>query len=224
MASKDNNLDLRIERYICGDMCEEEAIEFEDEFISDQACIDQLELTQKFYSGLAHLAAQEPLLMTSQKHAANTPWYASTVPAWSLAATFVLMLLPAIWVFQSEPTTQEVYSGPVNVVSFSLATIRSPGVPPKQVKFDESQIVLSAYANPDVQLGRYEQYNLVISEPESGKEVIAVTGIKPNQDRMLYFNLGARKMITGSYYYDVFGQNNKKTKELVANGILQLNN
>jgi len=85
------NQDERIERYIMNKMTEEEASEFEAYFLSDQECIEQLEIAEKLHQGMQSLEFKDNDNVVSIRQSKKA-WWAIQIPLLPIAAAILVYI------------------------------------------------------------------------------------------------------------------------------------
>ena len=156
--------ELLIEKYILRQMTEEEATEFEAFYLSNQECLDQLEFAQRLSQGFKQIeAAPEGTLagFYTVKETERKSWWRRGVPAWSLAASLLLAILPSTVLYQMlQPNNAD---SAISVVNFTMPELRG-----KELQGDEQgvvinsngrQVILSTYIDSDLESMDFPAYS-----------------------------------------------------------------
>ena len=80
---------LIVDRYLRGDLTDEEAARFEEYFLSNPDVLDELELTEKLRQGLEDVTTVESVREPEPE--ATTPWSFFRTPQYAAAATVLLL-------------------------------------------------------------------------------------------------------------------------------------
>lgn len=213
--------DSRIERYISGQMDPEEELEFEAFFVSNPACLDQLELAQKLHQemqkgmqNLKHDAVFEGLNVPS----VHRVFWKKPIPAWSLAAGIMLAVtLPGLFTSQQsiQPRQQ------VEVLSIDLAGLRGSGAQSTVLDIHAGQTLLSFYIDTDVPAFNAPRYGFSLSD-HNNTIVFEATNLPLNNTSTLYVNLGDEVFEAGEYQIQLFAINESK-RQLMQSGKVKIN-
>lgn len=205
MVNANVDIEQSIERYVLNQMDEEEATEFETFFLSNQACLEQLELTEKLYQGLKVVAASEVNnKVQPTKTDASNDWWKTGIPAWSVAAMFIVMLIPVTMNLQQHNDLSQPVGQPL-VVNISLSQLRGETSQSVQTVKGDKQIILSTFVDRDVKEFDYPQYGLVIKGEQSDTTLATFTDLVVGEDGMLYMNLGNGFLKPKLYRYSIIG-------------------
>lgn len=110
--------DLVVERYLAGQLLEEEAMAFEEHYLDCGDCLDQLETARSLRRGLATVAAED---------AARAPW--GYHRAFLAAAVLLVAVLPAAWFgFETRRLGSELAT-----TRDQLAAAQAAAVPPERI-------------------------------------------------------------------------------------------
>jgi len=213
--------ELRIERYVLNKMCDEEATEFEIEYLTDQACIEQLEMAERLYQGLNTVAAEG--FSTNSPATIKPLWWQKNVPVWSIAATIIMMILP-FSLINDLNTATSVSNTQLSVVSIEMAELRGVKENTRQISHSNQQLIISTYIDSERIDLIYPSYSFKLKDQRNNTPIVSLTNVHVNQDNMLYFNLGQNVVKTGHYHYSITGQTEKGKSITLKEGDLTINN
>lgn len=195
-------LDDRVERYILGQMDEQEAERFEVYFLSNQDCLDQLELAEKLHQGIRDLE-HDVIFEGLHPPKRAIGFWQKRVPAWSLAAALVVaVILPNALVKKPEMNSPS----DIEVFSIDLAGTRNIERAPLSLNLNAQQSLLSFYIDTDVPAFNYEKFEFVLTN-EVNVQVFKAGNLRVNNASTLYVNLGAEEFEDGEYQLQLFGRN-----------------
>ncbi len=90
-----------VDRYVLGKLSSEEVEHFEEHYLSCQACIDQVELAERFQAGVRRAASEDVVVLKAAQQLGLMAWLAGLGP-WRRAAavgavlaTLAILLLPS---------------------------------------------------------------------------------------------------------------------------------
>ncbi|WDE04830.1 hypothetical protein SG34_026545 [Thalassomonas viridans] len=211
-----------IERYILRQMTEEEASEFEAFYLSNQECLDQLELAQRLFQGL-EMIAETPDVEPEPKVreiASHKSWWRREVPAWSLAASLLLAILPSGYLYQTL-SQQSFPDSNISVVNLSLSELRG-AEQALTIKRDNKQVILSAYIDTELENMDFQMYGFQLKNLNSATPVWQLAELQLTNDGMLYIDLGKNYLKAGSYEFDLFGLSGGDRQVLLKSGLLEV--
>ncbi|WDE12432.1 hypothetical protein [Thalassomonas haliotis] len=213
-----------IERYILRQMTDEEASEFEAFYLSNQECLDQLELAQRLFQGLEMIAespdvAHEPEVVQISSHKS---WWQRQVPAWSLAASLLLAILPSGYLYQTL-SQQSLPDSGISVVNLALSELRGAGQA-ITIKRDDKQVILSAYIDTDLENMDFPSYGFQLKSTKTAGPGWRLVELELTSDGMLYIDLGKNYLKAGSYEFDLFGLSGGDRQVLLKSGLLEVSN
>lgn len=215
-----SNLDReqKIERYILSRMEEDEALEFEAFFLSNQECLNQLEVAEKLYKGL--LAINQPLneFRADEEQASNDKfWWRKKVPAWSLAAMLMITMLPSVYLYQNIQQ-HNAPLGSVAVVNIDTSNMRSSRDKKKIVVETSKRMIISIFMETDQFY--YENYNFEIYKVGEHDSTWKEMGMRLDKNDMLYIDLGNHFLTRGEYDFAISGENKLGNKIAISKGVL----
>jgi|GEM_PF-2045000 len=213
-----------IERYILRQMTEEEASEFEAFYLSNQECLDQLELAQRLFQGLEMIADSpeaeaEPKVVELASHKS---WWQRQVPAWSLAASLVLAILPSGYLYQTM-SQQTAPDSSISVVSLALSELRG-AEQAITIKRSDKQVILSAYIDTEFDNMVFPAYGFQLRNRDGADPAWQLVELELTSDGMLYIDLGKNYLKAGNYEYDLFGLSGSDRQVLLKTGLLEVTN
>ncbi|WDD99645.1 hypothetical protein [Thalassomonas actiniarum] len=211
-----------IERYILRQMTEEEASEFEAFYLSNQECLDQLELAQRLFQGLEMIAeapdvAPEPKVVQISSHKS---WWQRQVPAWSLAASLLLAILPSGYLYHTL-SQQSFPDSHISVVNLPLSELRG-AEQAITIKRDDKQVILSAYIDTDIINMDFPLYGFQLSKGDAEDPVWQLEDLQLTSDGMLYIDLGKNYLQAGRYQFNLFGLEDGERQVLLKSGLLDV--
>lgn len=179
------NQEQLIQQYINHEMTESQATEFEIAYLSDPHLIEQIELAKALKDGLHALEEEDDSQTEIQEPPSNTvPFYRKSVPAWSLAAVFLVGLLPFFTMQGNPPSSLPA----LNVIPISVATTRGNSDIPNLMASASEQTVISTYVDSQfTALPNSYSYTLVSVDNDKLRKQV---GLQPNAEDMLYLNIG----------------------------------
>ena len=220
----------RIERYILCKMDDDEASEFEAEFLSDQACLEQLEIAKKLYHGLGMIADSAPAEVASNsvtevaapKSASNdSSWWNAKIPVWSMAAMLVIALMPSVSMFQ-ENSSSALPGGGISVISMPMTGARSIEQSELVITANDERTVLSFYIDSDIDSLVFPEYRFQIRRLEAAGESPITSVVRLDSNDMLYVDLGDSYLTQGKYEYTVSGIGEAQTAKSLVSGVLKV--
>jgi len=226
-----------IERYILNQMNEEEASEFEAFFLSNQECIEQLEMTEKLYQGLGLISESMDVKVevSKMKAASNDAnWWTKKVPAWSLVAMLMIAILPSSLLFQqlqqgdshqgdgsqNNSPQSDRPQGAISVISFSMSQVRGKNEPAIEIKGGDKQVILSTFIDTEVEGFDYPAFGFELKNQNSDEVAFQVSDIKLNNDGMLYVDLGSDYLEPGDYKFSISNVSENEQKKMLKSGVL----
>ena len=235
--------DQRIERYILKKMCDEEATEFEIEYLADEACIEQLEMAEKLYLGLNMISSTSDTSETSKHQTANQMpnqikikapvWWQKNVPLWSIAATVLVMLMPLRFMMDPQTISSLPSSSlpsssssniAISVITIEMAEFRGGQNKTLTIPGVNQQLILSAYIDTEREDMVFPAYDFTLFNQTDNTPVITLSDITLNQDAMLYFNLGTNQIHSGQFNYLITGKTTKGEYITLKEGELNITN
>ena len=226
-----------IERYILNQMNDEEASEFEAFFLSNQECIEQLELAEKLYQGLGLISESMDVKVevSKMKEASNDAnWWTKKVPVWSLAVMLMIALLPSSLLFQqfqqgnshqgdgSQNNSPQSNSpqGAISVISFSMSQVRGENEPVIEIKGGDTQVILSTFIDTEVEGFDSPAFGFELKSQNSDEVTFQVSDIQLNNDGMLYVDLGSDYLEPGDYKFSISNVSEDEQKTMLKSGVL----
>ncbi|MFC3120128.1 hypothetical protein [Agaribacter flavus] len=206
------NQNEKIERYILNKMSEEEASEFEAYYLSNEACIEQLELSERLYRGIKLITPEldrEDELLGSKRANTSQAFWQKNVPVWSIAAMFMLLLLPNVWYLSKMDGSYQ----DIQVVNIDLSSVRGTTSDVIDIYRTNKQTVLATYIDREAPHLQFEQYGFSLTP--IGKQVpeIQVLDAEISPDDMLYINL--KGVAPENYSLKIFGLSESSDKALI---------
>ncbi|GAB5379638.1 MAG: hypothetical protein Alis3KO_05290 [Aliiglaciecola sp.] len=192
--------DDRVERYVLDRMSETEAEEFEAYFLSNQACLDELEITEKIHQGMQSLKFDDALLAMTNAMEKKSVWRRS-VPMWSVAAVLliVVMLPRELFYLGGKVTTSD-----FQVISIEMAEVRSDQRKSVVVELDEKQTLLSFYVDTEMPSFDHKTYHFLLLDAK-GQTIFEARDLTLNNASTLFVNLGERRHAPGQYTFEIYG-------------------
>ena len=226
-----------IERYILNQMNDQEASEFETFFLSNQECIEQLEMAEKLYQGLGLISESMDVKVevSKMKAASNDAhWWTKKVPAWSLAAMLMIAILPSGLLFQqlqqgdshqsdgfqSDRPQSDRPQGTISVISFSMSQVRGENEPAIEIKGGDKQVILSTFIDTEVEGFDYPAFGFELKNQNSDEVAFQVSDMQLNNDGMLYVDLGSDYLEPGDYKFSISNISENKEKTMLKSGVL----
>jgi len=208
--------DEHIERYILGKMSKHESEEFEAYFLSNQACLDELEIAQKLHMGMQYLG-NDSVFDDTKKSIIKSRIWDKKIPVWSLAAALILALVAPqlILIRSSIPVNNN-----IEVVGIELAESRGTLQDIPIVNSQAQQVLLSFYIDTDTPTFKHSSYLFVLINSE-GQTVLKVPALKLNNVSTLFVNLGTADFDKGLYEVQIFGETDEEPL-LLQSGTMQL--
>ncbi|MGQ8365496.1 hypothetical protein [Glaciecola sp. 1036] len=216
-AEKHLQVDERIERYILNKMSEQEASEFEAYFLSNQSCLEQLEIAEQIHQGLLALQQSGDMQDMLAKQKAKKRFWQKPVPLWSLAATVCLVLLIPIIQITSQGSGE---ADQIRVVNIELASVRGEGENTIELNLTGTQTLLSFYVDTETPQFDHPSYGFQLSS-EDNQIVFRSTNLTLNNASTLFVNLGNMRLAPGSYFFEVFGSSGND-RFLMQSGHLEI--
>ena len=203
--------------YILDQMTEKEAEDFEAYFLSNQACLDELELAAKLLEGMQSLRHDNIFSEISQAPIKRYFWQRS-IPAWSLAAAMALAVVLPMTI--PDPQSSGLKSNTVNVFSIEIAGVRSGQSEIVNIQFGQVQTLLSFYIDTEVESFEHESYGFRAVN-EQDELVFEAQNLLLNNASTLFVNFADVKLPPGQYTYEILGEN-KPNKVLLGSGRIQV--
>ncbi|MFT4930133.1 MAG: hypothetical protein ACI8WB_006269 [Phenylobacterium sp.] len=207
-----------IEKYVLNQLSEQEATEFEAFFLSNQQCLDQLELTEKLYQGFGLMGDLPAHQSQANKQAANdNSWWQRQVPAWSLAVMLLLTVVPTGYLYQQNQQLNTP-AGNIAMVNIAMSQLRGQETPAIKIHGGDKRVILSAYIDSQIHSSVYAAYGFELRDQRSGAIIWQVLDLQLGDDGMLFIDLGHDYLKAGRYGFAVFGVLSGGEKELLRDG------
>lgn len=221
MEMQEMDQQQKIERYILNRMDEQEASQFEAFYMSNQQCLEQLEMAERLYFGLKVVTSACETIGQQVVPIKNTDaqrhWWLKSMPYWAAAALFLVALLPS-GVFYQELLQHNLPQAQPSVVSLSLSTTRSSQQQALSIQTSSGRTILSIYIDIDIVGTLYSSYGFTISKQRDPSSHWQATGLKSDQNDMLYIDLGTQYLLPGTYEYSIFGIDHKRDSQQISTG------
>lgn len=211
-----------IEKYILNRMDDEEAFEFEAYYLSDQECLEQLELAEKLYQGLGSIVDSTgvEVEISEIKEASNDgSWWGKKVPAWSLAAMLMIAILPSGLLYQQMKQGKSPQSS-ISVVDISMSEQRGQREQTVKIKSGDKQVILSSYIDTEIEGFEYPAYGFELKSQNGDVVNLKVADLQLGNDGMLYIDLGNNYLKPGIYEFSILGVSDSDKKVSLRKGVL----
>lgn len=214
----------QIERYLLRQMDEQEASEFEAYYLSNNECIDQLEMAERLLEGLRFAKDSQPLstpIIATKKAANDSRWWRKGLPVWASAAMVMITLFPSL-VMYNELKQQSGPSAELSVLSLPLTETRSADQQVIKVPFSEQRMILSMFVDTEFEQMVHPSYTFELSAISQVKSQNAnpwiFNQLKLDHNDMLYIDLGKSVVNPGSYRFTLLGLSENNEKREVSSG------
>ncbi|MEP1742733.1 MAG: hypothetical protein ABJI60_20440 [Kangiellaceae bacterium] len=214
----------QIERYLLRQMDEQEASEFEAYYLSNNECIDQLEMAERLLEGLRFAKDSQPLstpIIATKKAANDSRWWRKGLPVWASAAMVMITLFPSL-VMYNELKQQSGPSAELSVLSLPLTETRSADQQVIKVPFSEQRMILSMFVDTELEQMVHPSYTFELSAISQVKSQNAnpwiFNQLKLDHNDMLYIDLGKSVVNPGSYRFTLLGLSENNEKREVSSG------
>ncbi|MEP2791822.1 MAG: hypothetical protein ABJI36_17120 [Kangiellaceae bacterium] len=214
----------QIERYLLRQMDEQEASEFEAYYLSNNECIDQLEMAERLLEGLRFAKDSQPLstpIIATKKAANDSRWWRKGLPVWASAAMVMITLFPSL-VMYNELKQQSGPSAELSVLSLPLTETRSADQQVIKVPFSEQRMILSMFVDTELEQMVHPSYTFELSPISQVKSQNAnpwiFNQLKLDHNDMLYIDLGKSVVNPGSYRFTLLGLSENNEKREVSSG------
>ncbi len=220
----------QIERYLLRQMDEQEASEFEAYYLSNNECIDQLEMAEKLLQGLRFAKQTEPVThqIAATGTAANDKrWWQKKFPAWATAAMLMITLLPSALMYQELQQANQP-SSELSVVSLPLTETRSGKQQAFSIPFTQQRLVLSIFVDTELEQMLYPSYAFQLTAVNARNEsnvaesaqskALLISDLKLDQSDMLYIDLGKSTVQAGEYQFSLLGINENNQSQVISSG------
>ncbi|MBO7923178.1 hypothetical protein J5X92_13200 [Alteromonas sp. K632G] len=205
--------DERIERYVLGRMTPSEEAEFEAYFLSNQACLDQLELTERLYKGMQANSVDKVTPIQSKPRVWKQP-----IPLWAAAAALILVLLMPTPFNTSQRLAP---NSDLNVYRLEMANVRASEFDAVKVTQSDSQLVFAIYVDTEIPEFDYPKYGFTLTN-QKGEQVFTTSALHLTSTSEIFINMGLQHFESGVYDFEVSGYNNT-TKTPLHSGLIQFN-
>lgn len=214
----------QIERYLLRQMDEQEASEFEAYYLSNNECIDQLEMAERLLEGLRFAKDSQPLstpIIATKKAANDSRWWRKGLPVWASAAMVMITLFPSLMMY-NELKQQSGPSAELSVLSLPLTETRSADQQVIKVPFSEQRMILSMFVDTELEQMVHPSYTFELSAINQVKSQNAnpwiFNQLKLDHNDMLYIDLGKSVVSPGSYHFTLLGLSENNDKSEVSSG------
>ncbi len=212
------------ERYLLRQMDEQEASEFEAYYLSNNECIDQLEMAERLLEGLRFAKDSQPLstpIIATKKAANDSRWWRKGLPVWASAAMVMITLFPSLMMY-NELKQQSGPSAELSVLSLPLTETRSADQQVIKVPFSEQRMILSMFVDTELEQMVHPSYTFELSTINQVKSQNAnpwiFNQLKLDHNDMLYIDLGKSVVTPGSYRFTLLGLSENNEKREVSSG------
>ncbi len=217
----------KIERYLLRQMDEQEASEFEAFYLSNNECINQLEMAERLLEGLRFAKnTQEPLnpAKISTNSAANdNRWWQKGLPVWASAAMVVMTLLPSAFMYQ-ELKQQSSPNAELSVVSLPLTETRSANQSDFSVPHTKQRMILSMFVDTELEQMIHSSYAFELipiqESPNKSTTALLIDRLTLDSNDMLYVDLGKSVISPGRYRYSLKGLTEKNQPQEISSGVV----
>ncbi len=213
----------KIERYVLNRMDEDEATEFEAYYLSNQDCLEQLEASRRLHQGLQLVEGSEEAVsvqVSDQAAASNdSHWWKKKLPAWSLVASVMMMMLPTSYLYQ-QVITQKLPQPGLSVVNLSLSATRSAHQLETIMQQSEGRTVVSVFIDIELQDVPLSDYGFILKKQNTITTELSMKNLKLDSNDMLYVDLGDSYLLPGTYDYEITGSSSTVVQKKLGKGKL----
>jgi hypothetical protein len=188
-----------LDRYLLGQLSDEEAERFERHYLACPECLAELETTEHLVGGLRDAAAEDVARVVAGAAAARRarrPWLAG--------ALLGLVLLASVFLFQRPSVSGGGGGAPRAAIVLALSPLRGETVPVHQVRLDLHQAIVLTLELDRVGHDRYRVVLREHGEADDGTELWRGE-MAPDYRDTLSVSLDGGRLAAGDYALEVVG-------------------